>query len=156
TLGAGGHRAREARLPSSVQPARRHARLERCAASGRALTNLHASRARTAACALAESETAGERYTAPVTDDANRLLTVALEDLGVACAVLDAELAIVEATPSADLLTDGALVRGMSIVKAICGDAPQRPIAEALAAGRSASGAVIKPDPSGVMRTLEV
>ncbi|HEY5928250.1 MAG TPA: sigma 54-interacting transcriptional regulator [Kofleriaceae bacterium] len=88
--------------------------------------------------------------------DAIRLLTLAIEDLGVAGAVLDAQLAIVEATPSADVLTDGALVRGMSLVKAMCGDAPQRPIAEALAAGRSVSGAIVKPDVTGVMRTLEV
>ena len=91
-----------------------------------------------------------------MSDDAIRLLTLAIEDLGIACAVLDDQLTIVAATPSADLLTDGALARGASIVKAMCGDAPQRPIAEALAAGRSASGAIVKPDASGVMRTLEV
>jgi transcriptional regulator with PAS, ATPase and Fis domain len=91
-----------------------------------------------------------------VGDDAIRLLTLAIEDLGVACAVLDAELAIVEATASADALTSGALVRGASIVKALCGDAVERPIAEALAAGRSVSGAIVRPDAGGVMRTLEV
>jgi transcriptional regulator with PAS, ATPase and Fis domain len=91
-----------------------------------------------------------------VRDDAIRLLTWALEELGAACAVLDPQLVIVEATPAADALTDGALVRGASIVKALCGDAPQRPIAEALAAGRSASGAIVRPDRDGVMRTLEV
>ena len=71
-------------------------------------------------------------------------------------AVLDAQLAIVDATPGADALTHGDLVRGISIVKALCGDAPQRPIAEALAAGRAVSGAIVRPDPDGVMRTLEV
>jgi transcriptional regulator with PAS, ATPase and Fis domain len=91
-----------------------------------------------------------------VSDDATRLLTLALEELGVACAVLDAQLAIVAATPKADELTSGALVRGVSLVKAMCGDAPERPIAEALAAGRAASGAVVRPDASGIMRTLEV
>jgi transcriptional regulator with PAS, ATPase and Fis domain len=91
-----------------------------------------------------------------VSDDASRLLTWALEDLGIACAVLDPQLAIVEATPSADTLTDGSLTRGVSIVKAMCGDAPQRPIAEALAAGKPASGAIVRPGPDGVMRTLEV
>ncbi len=95
-------------------------------------------------------------YTAPVTDDASRLLSLAIEELGIACAVLDPQLAIVAATPTADELTGGALVRGMSIVKAMCGDSPQRPIAEALAAGRAASGAVVRPDANGVMRTLEV
>ncbi|MEO8701461.1 MAG: sigma 54-interacting transcriptional regulator [Kofleriaceae bacterium] len=89
-------------------------------------------------------------------DDSVLLLTLALEDLGAACAVLDADLAIVEVTPSAHALTEGALVRGVSLVKALCGDAPQRPIAEALAAGRPASGAVVRPDANGVMRTLEV
>ncbi|MGH2898832.1 MAG: PAS domain-containing protein, partial [Solirubrobacteraceae bacterium] len=84
------------------------------------------------------------------------MLTWAFDELGVACAVLDPQLAIVEATPMADVLTDGALVRGVSIVKALCGDAPQRPIAEALAAGRSASGAIVRPDRDGAMRTLEV
>jgi transcriptional regulator with PAS, ATPase and Fis domain len=87
---------------------------------------------------------------------ATELLSFAIEDLGVACAVLDAELTIVEATPSADALTEGALVRGVSIVKAMCGDAPQRPIAEALAAGRPAQGAIVRPDRGGAMRTLEV
>jgi transcriptional regulator with PAS, ATPase and Fis domain len=91
-----------------------------------------------------------------VNDDAIRLLTLAIEELGIAAAVLDAQLAIVEATPAADVLTHGDLVRGMSIVKALCGDAPQRPIAEALAAGRSVSGAIVRPDASGAMRTLEV
>jgi transcriptional regulator with PAS, ATPase and Fis domain len=70
--------------------------------------------------------------------------------------VLDPQLAVVEATPVADDLTHGALVRGVSIVKSLCGDAPHRPIAEALAAGKAASGAIVRPDPHGVMRTLEV
>jgi transcriptional regulator with PAS, ATPase and Fis domain len=91
-----------------------------------------------------------------VSDIAIRLLTWAIEELGVACAVLDLQLAIVEATPRADALTEGALARGTSIVKALCGDAPERPIAEALAAGRSASGAIVRPGADGVMRTLEV
>jgi transcriptional regulator with PAS, ATPase and Fis domain len=90
-----------------------------------------------------------------LTDD-ERLLMLVIEDLGLACAVLDAELAIVAATPGADAMTEGALVRGVSLVKALCGEAPQRPIAEALAAGRAISGAIVKPDATGVMRTLEV
>jgi transcriptional regulator with PAS, ATPase and Fis domain len=89
-------------------------------------------------------------------DEAARLLAFAIEDLGVACAVLDPQLAIAGATPTADALTNGALVRGVSIVKALCGDAPQRPIAEALAAGRPASGAIVRPNALGVMQTLEV
>jgi transcriptional regulator with PAS, ATPase and Fis domain len=88
--------------------------------------------------------------------DASKLLTWAIEDLGAACAVLDRDLVIVEATPSADAMTDGALARGTSIVKALCGDAPERPIAEALAAGRPARGAIVRPGIDGVMRTLEV
>ncbi|HEU0029204.1 MAG TPA: sigma 54-interacting transcriptional regulator [Kofleriaceae bacterium] len=91
-----------------------------------------------------------------MSDEATRLLTWAIEDLGVACAVLDRQLAIVATTPSADALTGGALVRGISIVKALCGDAPDRPIAEALASGRPASGAIVRPGRDGVMRTLEV
>jgi transcriptional regulator with PAS, ATPase and Fis domain len=88
--------------------------------------------------------------------DPTRLLTLALDELGMSAAVLDSELAIVAATPSADALTYGELTRGVSLVKVLCGDAPQRPIAEALAAGRAVSGAVVRPDPDGVMRTLEV
>jgi transcriptional regulator with PAS, ATPase and Fis domain len=90
------------------------------------------------------------------TADVIQLLTSALEDLGGACAVLDAELAVVGATPAADALTAGALVRGQSLVKSLCGDAPHRPIAEALAAGRPANGAIVRPDARGVMTTLEV
>ncbi len=85
-----------------------------------------------------------------------RLLTLALEDLGVACAILDPALVIVAATPIADALTEGALVRGVSIVKAMCGDSPERPIAEALAAGRPASGTIVRPGADGVVRALEV
>jgi transcriptional regulator with PAS, ATPase and Fis domain len=84
------------------------------------------------------------------------LLTFALEELGGSCAVLDAELVILAATPSADALTHGALVVGTTLVKALCGDAPQRPIAEALAAGKSVEGAVVRPGPDGIMRTLQV
>ena len=91
-----------------------------------------------------------------MSDDATRLLALAIEELGVACAVLDPQLVIVEATPTADALTGGALARGVSMIKALCGDAPQRPIAEALVAGRPASGAIVRPGPDGVMRTLEV
>ncbi len=80
----------------------------------------------------------------------------ALEDLGIACAVLDTRLAVLAATPGADAMTHGALVRGMSIIKALCGDATERPIAEALVAGRAVTGAIIKPGPDGVPRTLEV
>jgi transcriptional regulator with PAS, ATPase and Fis domain len=89
-------------------------------------------------------------------DNATRLLTLALEDLGAACAVLDPELVILAATPSADAMTNGALVRGITLAKALCGDAPQRPIAEALAAGKSVQGAIVRPGPDGRTRTLEV
>jgi transcriptional regulator with PAS, ATPase and Fis domain len=85
-----------------------------------------------------------------------QLMAWALEDLGGACAVLDRDLAVVDATATADALTEGALVRGTSLVKTLCGDAPQRPIAEALAAGRPASGAIVRPDATGAMRMLEV
>jgi transcriptional regulator with PAS, ATPase and Fis domain len=91
-----------------------------------------------------------------VLENATRLLTWAIEDLGAACAVLDEDLVIVAATPSADALTEGALSRGVSLVKAMCGDSPQRPIAEALSAGRPVNGAIVKPGADGVMRTLEV
>jgi hypothetical protein len=89
-------------------------------------------------------------------DDATALLTLALEELGAACAVLDADLVILAATPTADAMTSGALVRGTTLVKALCGDAIQRPIAEALAAGKSARGAIVRPGPDGLTRTLEV
>jgi len=91
-----------------------------------------------------------------MTNDTAQLLALALEDVVGASAVLDDELAIVAATPLADALTEGALVRGVSIVNALCGDAPQRPIAEALAAGRAASGSVVRPGSDGAMRSLEI
>ncbi len=89
-------------------------------------------------------------------EELEELVRLALEDLGGPCAVLDADLSIASATPMADALTGGALVRGVSIVKALCGDAPERPIAEALAAGRPVAGAIVRPDATGAMRTLEV
>jgi transcriptional regulator with PAS, ATPase and Fis domain len=91
-----------------------------------------------------------------MSDEAARLLELAIEDLGLSCAVLDADLSIIAATPSADRMTEGMLQRGASLVKVMCGDATQRPIAEALAAGQAVRGVIVKPDAAGVLRTLEV
>jgi DNA-binding NtrC family response regulator len=86
----------------------------------------------------------------------DRLLLAALEDLAGAVIVLDVQLAIRWATPDAERLVGGPLRPGLSIVKALCGEAENRPVAEALAAGVPASGLVERPTPDGATRMLRV
>ena len=93
------------------------------------------------------------RRASPLPD---RLLLAALEDLAGAVIVLDAQLGILSATVEAERLVGGPLRPGLSIVKAMCGEAEKRPVAEALAAGVPASGLVERPAPDGTMRTLRV
>jgi transcriptional regulator with PAS, ATPase and Fis domain len=79
-------------------------------------------------------------------------LLLALEQLGGgAVVVLDRGLHIVDATPTADALL-GTPPRGVLAPKVLCGSSAQRPIAEALAAGRAAEATIPSPLGKGQVR----
>lgn len=78
------------------------------------------------------------------------LALAALEEMGGGAVVLlDSELRIVAATRAATALL-GELPRGVAVVKVLCGSTVDRPVAEALAAGRAVQAVI--PHPSGVGR----
>jgi len=86
----------------------------------------------------------------------DRVLLAALEDVAGAVIVLDANLAVLCATAEAERVVGAPLRPGLSIVKALCGEAEKRPIAESLAAGLPTTGSVERPAPDGSIRTLRV
>ena len=73
----------------------------------------------------------------------------ALEELGGgAVVVLDRELRVVSATARAGALL-GDIPRGIAAPKLLCGESAQRPVAEALAAGRPVTATVPRPGRAG-------
>ena len=93
---------------------------------------------------------------APAAKSGDRVLASALDELVGPVIVLDARLAIRHATPAAETMVGTPLPRGVSIVKALCGQSERRPIAEALARGAPVTGSVVRPAPDGTTRTLRV
>src|SRR5262245_29077331 len=82
----------------------------------------------------------------------NTPLLLALEELGGgAVVVLDRDLRIAEVTPAAAELL-GSPPRGVLAARVFCGSTAQRPIAEALVAGRSADATIPSPRGSGRVR----
>jgi transcriptional regulator with PAS, ATPase and Fis domain len=83
-------------------------------------------------------------------------LLSAIEELAGAVMVLDGELRVLAATPEAERLV-GAPIENMARASALlCGDGPERPVAEALAEGRPVSAYVHRPGPGDVDRVLRV
>ncbi|MCG5052725.1 MAG: sigma 54-interacting transcriptional regulator [Myxococcales bacterium] len=80
----------------------------------------------------------------------------ALETVAGAALVLDGELKIVDATPAAAGLLGSELPPGAFVVKLLCGQAAERPVAEALAAGRPVTAMVPRPGPGGQLREIRV
>ncbi|MCC6998906.1 MAG: sigma 54-interacting transcriptional regulator [Deltaproteobacteria bacterium] len=70
--------------------------------------------------------------------------------------VLDAELRVVAATSAAEALLGGALPLGVSAPKLLCGEAVERPMAEALAAGRAVTTTIPRPLAGGGDRVVRV
>ncbi len=77
------------------------------------------------------------------------LLLRALEDVAGPALVLDAQLRIVAGTRSAAQYFGGVLPLGVRAPQVLCGQAEQRPIAEALARGRSAHTEILRPSDDG-------
>src|SRR5512139_209883 len=70
------------------------------------------------------------------------VLALALEEVAGAAIVLDPELRVLASTPEADRLMGGALPLGEHAARLLCGEGPQRPVAEALAEGRAITAEV--------------
>jgi len=77
--------------------------------------------------------------------DASLLLRVALADVAGAAIVLDERLDIVDYTAEAEQLVGPALKRGLSAPDVLCGAGTERPVAEALAAGRPVAATIMHP-----------
>ena len=86
----------------------------------------------------------------------SELLLSAIEFLAGAALLLDRNLRVVASTDSADALLAVSVKRGTSLPKLLCGDSPVKPVAEALAAGRSISARVVRPRRGGRDHVLEV
>ena len=84
------------------------------------------------------------------------LLQDAVEALGGAVLVLDKALRVVAATPLAERLLGVTVKPGILAPKLLCGQAQERPVAEALEAGRPVVAAVPWPGTGGRMRMLAV
>jgi transcriptional regulator with PAS, ATPase and Fis domain len=76
------------------------------------------------------------------------LLILALGEAGGAALVLDSELRVVAATSAAEAVL-GPVAAGTSAPALLCGDAVERPVAEALAAGRPVTATIPRPHPAG-------
>lgn len=79
-----------------------------------------------------------------------------MEHLGGAALVLDEQLRVLLATPSAVTLVGTAIPQGVSAPRLLCGEALERPIAEGLARGTPVTGTVERPGADGTTRRLRV
>jgi transcriptional regulator of acetoin/glycerol metabolism len=84
------------------------------------------------------------------------IVQAAIEEMGGAALVLDAELRVVLATPRATSLVGFAIEPGASAPHALCGNATRRPVAEALAAGRPVQAVIPRPRREGGTRMVRV
>ncbi len=84
------------------------------------------------------------------------IVLAALEGLGGPVLVLDDELRVVAATAGAAALVGAAIPLGVSAPKLLCGHAVQRPVAEALAAGRPVNATIPRPGGRGGQRLVRV
>jgi transcriptional regulator with PAS, ATPase and Fis domain len=85
-----------------------------------------------------------------------RPLPDAVEALGGAAIVLDADLRVVASTRSAIAMLGFEPTVGESAARVLCGDAPSRPFAEALAAGRPVQAMIAHPGSAEAARRLGV
>jgi transcriptional regulator with PAS, ATPase and Fis domain len=83
-------------------------------------------------------------------------MAAALEEVAGAALVLDPELRVVAATGEAGTLLGISVPMGIAAPKLLCGQASERPVAEALAAGRPVVAAVPWPGAGGAERLVGV
>jgi transcriptional regulator with PAS, ATPase and Fis domain len=87
---------------------------------------------------------------------ARDVLLAALDALSGAVVTLDADLRIVGATKSAEAIFGEALPAGAPAPKLFCGEALDRPMAEALAAGRASATTIARTAKGGGERMIHV
>ena len=88
--------------------------------------------------------------------DAPSVVAVALEELAGPALVLDPQLRIIAATSEAERLLGVSIPTGITAPKLLCGQASERPVAEALAAGKPVVAAVPWPGRGGGERLVGV
>ncbi len=81
---------------------------------------------------------------------------LALAALGDAVIVLDVDLCVVTATAQARQLTSDPLLPGTRLAKLLCGQSPERPVAEALASGHPVTAEVLRLVGDGRAQPLQV
>jgi transcriptional regulator with PAS, ATPase and Fis domain len=96
------------------------------------------------------------RPTPTFSSGVSAVLIGALEEVAGAALVLDPELCIVAATDEAEMLLGVSVPLGIAAPKLLCGQASERPVAEALAAGRPVVAAVPWPGRQGGDRLVGV
>ncbi len=92
----------------------------------------------------------------PPADARVRLSALAAESIAGPTLLLDAALRVVWSSPGADALLEAPAPPGALAPRLLCGDSIDRPIAEALSAGRAVTGTVLRPRRDGSMRALRV
>ena len=88
--------------------------------------------------------------------DALSLFASALEEVAGPAIVLDASLRVIGATVRAERLIGMPIEYGVAAPKLLCGSGPERPMAEALAAGKAVTTELWRPTEEGSSRTLTV
>jgi transcriptional regulator with PAS, ATPase and Fis domain len=84
------------------------------------------------------------------------VLVDALDALGDAVLVLDRELRVIAATKEAERVLGFHVPARAAAAKLLCGEAPERPVAEALAEGRAVSAKIVRPGRRGEEKIIEV
>lgn len=84
------------------------------------------------------------------------LIQTALQEAGGAVVLLDRRLKIVERTPEAERLVGAKIPLGALATHVLCGKSGERPIADALAAGKAAIGTITRADALGVERAIYI
>ncbi len=92
----------------------------------------------------------------PSIESHGRLASLAAESLAGPSMLLDASLRVVWASPGVEALLGEPVTPGALAPKVLCGESVERPIAEALAAGRAVTGSVMRPRRDGSVRPLRV
>lgn len=88
--------------------------------------------------------------------NSNPTILRALQEVAGTAIVLDEKLRITAFTRDAPDVVGGPLVLGAFAPKVLCGEGPERPVAEALAAGRAVVAEVKRPFQDGALRTVSV
>jgi len=86
----------------------------------------------------------------------HELLLSALEQAVGPALVLDRELRVVAATPAVEAMIGAPPERGVPAPKLLCGYSEERPVAEALAAGRPVKAEILRPDQDGENHVVHV